>query len=209
MMPAVRIAVAFVASLAAAGLVQQASMAAARVREPLEALPPLALLVILLTAILALPAWRRPAAIGLTAGLLLTLLAVVGAGGYCLGFATRTPGVGGNILYLIARFVDLYFILPAMIAVAVLWLLLRSARRSAWWDRSASSERNHHCAGGAGFVCAQLAPEHDPEKWKAVFPKRSCSIKKPEREIIQHKASRPSWPSPRAPLLGRSTSDRA
>jgi hypothetical protein len=86
--PAVRIGAAFVASLAAAGLVQQASMAAARVREPLEALPPLALLVILLTAILALPAWRRPAAIGLAAGLLLTLLAVIGAGGYCLGLAT-------------------------------------------------------------------------------------------------------------------------
>jgi hypothetical protein len=135
MTPAVRIAVAFVASLAAAGLVQQASMAAARVREPIEALPPLALLVILLTAILALLAWRRPAAIGLAVGLLLTLLAVIGAGGYCLGFATLTPGVGGNILYLIARFVDLYFILPAMIAVAVFWLLLQSARRSAWWDR--------------------------------------------------------------------------
>jgi hypothetical protein len=45
MTPAVRIGVAFAASLAAAGLVQQASMAAAQVREPLEALPPLALLV--------------------------------------------------------------------------------------------------------------------------------------------------------------------
>jgi hypothetical protein len=104
MTPAVRIGAAFVASLAAAGLVQQASMTAAQVREPLEALPPLALLVILLTAILALVAWRRPAAIGLAAGLLLTLLAVIGAGGHCLGLATLTPGVGGNILYLIARF---------------------------------------------------------------------------------------------------------
>lgn len=131
MTPAVRIGVAFVASLAAAGLVQQASMAAAQVREPLEALPPLALLVILLTAILALVAWRRPAAIGLAAGLLLTLLAVIGAGGHCLGLATLTPGVGGNILYLIARFVDLYFILPGMIAVGALWPLLRSGRRSA------------------------------------------------------------------------------
>jgi hypothetical protein len=73
----------------------------------------------------------RPAAIGLAAGLLLTLLALIGAGGYCLGLATLTPGAGGGILYLIARFVDLDFILPAMIAVAVLWLLLRSARRSA------------------------------------------------------------------------------
>jgi hypothetical protein len=131
MTPAVRIGAAFVASLAAAGLVQQASMTAAQVREPLEALPPLALLVILLTAILALVAWRRPAAIGLAAGLLLTLLAVIGAGGHCLGLATLTPGVGGNILYLIARFVDLYFILPGMIAVGVLWSLLRTGRRSA------------------------------------------------------------------------------
>jgi hypothetical protein len=30
----------------------------------------------------------------------------------------------------IASFVDLYFILPGMVAVAVLWLLLRNMRRS-------------------------------------------------------------------------------
>jgi hypothetical protein len=45
-----------VASRAAAGLAQQASMAAGQVREPLEALLPLALLVLLLTAILGLVA---------------------------------------------------------------------------------------------------------------------------------------------------------
>jgi hypothetical protein len=31
---------------------------------------------------------------------------------------------------LIASFVDLYFVLPGMVAVAVLWLLLHNARRS-------------------------------------------------------------------------------
>jgi hypothetical protein len=82
----------------------------------------------LLTAILALVVWRRPA-IDFAAGVLLTLL-VIGAGAYLLGRAVLTPGVGGNILYLIASFLDLYFILPGMVAVAVLWLLLRNARRS-------------------------------------------------------------------------------
>ena len=125
-----RISAAFVASLVAAGLMQQASMAAAHVREPLEALPPLGLMVALLTAISALVAWRRPAAIDFAAGVLLTLLVVIGAGAYLLGRAALTPGVGGNILYLIASFVDLYFILPGMVAVAVLWLLLRNVRRS-------------------------------------------------------------------------------
>jgi hypothetical protein len=124
----VRIGAAFVASLVAAGLVQQASMAAAQVREPIEALLPLGLMVVLLTAILALVVWRRPA-IDFAAGVLLTLL-VIGAGAYLLGRAVLTPGVGGNILYLIASFLDLYFILPGMVAVAVLWFLLRNARRS-------------------------------------------------------------------------------
>jgi hypothetical protein len=125
-----RIGAASVASLVAAGLMQQASMAAAHVREPLEALPPLGLMVALLTAISALVAWRRPAAIDFAAGVLLTLLVVIGAGACLLGSAAVTAGVGGNILYLIASFVDLYFILPGMVAVAVLWLLLRTMRRS-------------------------------------------------------------------------------
>ena len=125
-----RIGAAFVASLVAAGLMHQAGMAAAHVREPLEALLPLGLMVALLTAISALVAWRRPAAIDFTAGVLLTLLVVIGAGACLLGRAALTPGVGGNILYLIASFVDLYFILPGMVAVAVLWLLLRNMRRS-------------------------------------------------------------------------------
>jgi hypothetical protein len=41
-----------------------------------------------------------------------------------------TPGVGGNILYLIASFVDLYFVLPGMIAVVAFWVVLRNAPRS-------------------------------------------------------------------------------
>jgi hypothetical protein len=125
-----RIGAAFVASLVAAGLVQQASTAVAQVREPIEALLPLGLMVLLLTAIMALVVWRRPAAIDFAAGVLLTLLVVIGAGAYPLGRAVLTPGVGGNILYLIASFVDLYFILPGVVAVAVLWLLLRNMRRS-------------------------------------------------------------------------------
>jgi len=125
-----RIGAAFVASLVAAGLVQQASTAVAQVRETIEALLPLGLMVLLLTAIVALVVWRRPAAIDFAAGVLLTLLVVIGAGAYLLGRAVLTPGVGGNILYLIASFVDLYFILPGVVAVAVLWLLLRNMRRS-------------------------------------------------------------------------------
>jgi hypothetical protein len=127
---AARIEAAFVASLAAAGLLQQASMAMAQEGEPIEALPPLGLMVLLLTAILTLVAWRRPAAIDLAAGVLLTLLAVFGAGAYLLGLAALTPGVGGNILYLIASFVDLNFVLPGMIAVAAFWVVLRNAPRS-------------------------------------------------------------------------------
>jgi hypothetical protein len=125
-----RIGAAFMASLAAAGLLQQASMAMVQEREPIEALPPLGLTVLLLTAILTLVAWRRPAAIDLAASVLLTLLAVFGAGAYLLGLAALTPGVGGNILYLIASFVDLYFVLPGMIAVVAFWVVLRNAPRS-------------------------------------------------------------------------------
>jgi hypothetical protein len=67
-----RIGAAFVASLVAAGLVQQASTAVAQVRETIEALLPLGLMVLLLTAIVALVVWRRPAAIDFAAGVLLT-----------------------------------------------------------------------------------------------------------------------------------------
>ncbi len=115
-------------------------MAAAHMREPLEALLPLALLVLLPTAILALIASRRPAAINLASGALLTLFAAIGAGAYLLGRATQTPGVGGNILYLIASLVDLYFILPGMIAVAVLWFVLRNVRRSGSEDGSSEAK---------------------------------------------------------------------
>ena len=62
--------------------------------------------------------------------MLLTLLVVIGAGAYLLGRAVLTPGGGGNMLYLIASFVDLYFILPGVVAVAVLSLLLRNMHRS-------------------------------------------------------------------------------
>ena len=92
-----RIGAAFVASLVAAGLVQQASMAVAQVREPIEALLPLGLMVLLLTAIVALVVWRRPAAIDFAAGVLLTLLVVIGAGAYLLGRAVLTPGVKTQI----------------------------------------------------------------------------------------------------------------
>jgi hypothetical protein len=65
-----RIGAAFVASLVAAGLVQQASTAVAQVREPIEALLPLGLMVLLPTAIVALVVWRRRAAIDFAVGVL-------------------------------------------------------------------------------------------------------------------------------------------
>ena len=122
-----RIALAFALSFAAGGAVQQAIMIADGAKGTASALIPLAVIVLVVTAMFGAVLWRRPAAIGRTAAVLLILMLVFGVIVYVVGVSNLSPGIGGNIVYLIALLVDFYFLIPAAVAVAMQWLLLRGA----------------------------------------------------------------------------------
>ena len=92
-----------------------------------DALPPLAVCILLITAVFGLVAWRRPSAIGRIASVMLNAMLVFGVVVYIFGVNSMSPGIGGNIGYMMAMLVDFYFLLPAALAVPVHWWLLRGA----------------------------------------------------------------------------------
>jgi hypothetical protein len=123
---AVRLILALVLSLVAAGAVQQAIMAGEH--GPQSALPPLAAGVVLISALFALVAWwRRTArAVGWTAIAVLAIMLAFGVVIAILGYISISPGVGGNIGYGVALILDFYFLVPAAVAVPIHWFLLRT-----------------------------------------------------------------------------------
>ena len=123
---AVRLVLAFILSLVAAGMVQQAAMINDRANGPLGALMPLAACILLVTLVFGPVAWWRPSAITRTAVVLLIVMLVFGVAVYIVGVSTMAPGIGGNINYLMAVLIDFYFLLPSMVAVAVHWRVLNS-----------------------------------------------------------------------------------
>jgi hypothetical protein len=127
----VRLILAFMLSLVAAGMVQQAAMINDRANGPLGALPPLAVCVLLVTLMFGLVAWWRPSALTRTAAVLLIVMLVFGVAVYIMGVNSYAPGLGGNINYLIAMLVDFYFLLPSAVAVAVHWRVLNSTASGA------------------------------------------------------------------------------
>ena len=127
----VRLALAFVLSLIAGGMVQQAAMINDRANGPLSALVPLAVCILLVTLLFGLVAWRRPSAIGRTAVAMLIVMLIFGAAVYILGVSAMGPGIGGNISYMMAVLVDFYFLLPTATAVAVHWRVLHAADAAA------------------------------------------------------------------------------
>ena len=126
-----RITLAFVLSFAAAGVVQQAAMINDRANGPLDALKPLAVCILLITAVFGAVAWwrRSASAIGWTAGVMLAVMLVFGVAIYIFGVSTISPGIGGNIGYMMAMLVDFYFLLPSAVAVAIHWKLLHGAAK--------------------------------------------------------------------------------
>jgi hypothetical protein len=126
---AIRVALALVLvlSLAAGGAVQQAIMIADEASGTASALLPLTPVIMLVTATFAVVIWRRGtgSAVGWTAVAMLGFMLVFGVAVYALGVNSVSPGVGGNILYLMALLVVFYFLIPAAVAVPIHWLLLR------------------------------------------------------------------------------------
>ena len=124
-----RLAIAFVLSFLAAGAVQQFLMAAAQLHDPRPGLLPLAVLIVIVSAVFAIAArkwaaWRVAAA-------LLALIVAIGTAGMVFGLANWSPEVGGDIVYGLAQLIDLYMLLPCGVAILVHWLLLRGVVRKA------------------------------------------------------------------------------
>jgi len=64
-----------------------------------------------------------------TAGLLATML-ILGAASLVVGEIESSPGIGGNIVMLLALFAVVGFLLPCAIAVVIHWWLLRRRWRT-------------------------------------------------------------------------------
>jgi hypothetical protein len=126
-----RIAVAFALSLVASGALQQAIMFADEAAGSSSALPPLGGIVLLVTVVFGIVLWwrRTSFAANLTAACLMAFTLMIGLAAYIGGVLTLSPGIGGNIGYGLALILDFYFLLPAAVAVAIHWLLLRGAVR--------------------------------------------------------------------------------
>ena len=123
----IRFALAFALSFATGGALQQAIMAAYDSRAAPWALAPLGACILLVTIVFGVVLWRRPAAIGWPASIMLAAMLVFGVVVYSFGVNDLRPGIGGNIGYLIAMLVVFYFLLPSAVAVPIHWLLLRAA----------------------------------------------------------------------------------
>lgn len=124
-----RLALAFTLSLAAAGLVQQAAMIDDRANGPLGALWPLSVCIALVTLVfgIVMRCSRSASVAGWTAAAMLTVMLAFGVAVYIFGVATSSPGIGGNIGYMMAILVDFYFLMPSAVAAAIHWWLLRGA----------------------------------------------------------------------------------
>jgi hypothetical protein len=123
-----RVALAFALSFATGGALQQALMVAYDSGAAPGALAPLGVCILLVTIVFGIVPWRRPAAIGWTAAIMLAAMLVFGVAVYSFGVNDLRPGIGGNIGYLIAMLVVFDFLLPSALAVPIHWLLLRGAR---------------------------------------------------------------------------------
>jgi hypothetical protein len=85
---------------------------------------PLAVAVVVVTAVFALVIRRRPYAGRLTL-VLLPVMAAAGTALYITGINSRSPGVGGTVFYAVAYVVVFYYLAPCALAVPIHWLMLR------------------------------------------------------------------------------------
>jgi hypothetical protein len=127
---ATRIALAYGVSLAAACAVQLVLTLLPDARWLDRAFVPLAVWLLPITAVFAGVLWRHPTsrALGWTAIIVVVAMIVLAAALYVLAVRSVTPGVGGNVMVAAALIADLFFILPALVAPPIHWLVLRPAR---------------------------------------------------------------------------------
>lgn len=80
--------------------------------------------VVMVTAAMSL-ASRRRATLNQVTVLLIVLLTLVGVAALIFGAREQSPGVGGNIMFLVAVLIDIGFLIPAVVAILIHWWLLR------------------------------------------------------------------------------------
>jgi hypothetical protein len=78
----------------------------------------------MVTAAMSLASRRRATLNQVTAWLII-LLTLVGVLALIFGAREQSPGVGGNIMFLVAVLIDIGFLIPAGVAVLIHWWLLR------------------------------------------------------------------------------------
>jgi hypothetical protein len=125
MVPLRPLALAFVLSVILSAAVQWVLLKIDGMRGGVALLPPLIAIVAMTSGAFALLLWRR-VGVNTSAIALAAVLLVFGAGVYAWGFNNLRPDAGGDIGYLLARLVSLYFLVPATAAVPVHWWLLRA-----------------------------------------------------------------------------------
>ena len=122
----VRLATALALSMVAGGAVQQILMMVVMGGHQAGLLAPLAAFMLLVTVVFAV-ARRKALPLDRIMVLLVAVFSIAGAGALAIGVATFSPEVGGNILYLVALLLDVGFVVPAVLAVLLHWVLLRAA----------------------------------------------------------------------------------
>ena len=121
-------ALAFGLSAFVGGFVQQLLMIAVlEAHGPESALIPLLGIVLAISIVFAIADRRAKTVSGLdiTAGCLVGSFALVGAVALMYGYANIAPGIAGDLMYGLALLLDVAFLLPAGVAAAIQWWLLR------------------------------------------------------------------------------------
>jgi len=122
----------FVPSILIGGFVQQTLMLGVlHANEPISAIIPLAILVLLISIAFTVVSWRTTSAFALnqTAVWIGGLLVAAGIAALVAGFLNLSPGIGGDILAGLAILLDVGFLLPGLLAVVIHWWLLRRLMR--------------------------------------------------------------------------------
>jgi hypothetical protein len=94
-----------------------------------DMLPLLAGIVLLVSVVMGLVG-RNATVLNQVTAWLIVLLGVVGVGGLIAGALEKSPGIGGNILLLVAELIDVGFLLPAAVAILLHWWLLRGRAKT-------------------------------------------------------------------------------
>jgi hypothetical protein len=120
---------AFALSVLVAGAVQRALVLLVLGKAEWDMLLWLAGVVVLVTAAMSV-ASRKAVLLGHVTVWLLVLLTLAAGVALVVAMREQSPGVGGNILFLVAVLVNVGFLIPAAAAILIHWWLLRGQAKT-------------------------------------------------------------------------------